>query len=159
MGTHLKGERGGGAQREGSRSEKATSQKARGRFWRTERGDTPPPALNAVTATENVAVKCPLRRNGVCSRPLACPPSERVSCADSFGRRFLRRLFSKPFPPPPPSHKAAGIVTAESHRKGTATYNACERWPFLFQHAGEQQHYPLPLKSPSPVFLESRSFL
>lgn len=103
------------------------SQKDRGRFRRKEGGVTPPPALTAETATENVAEKPRLRGNGVCSPSPRLPSLGARFLCRRLRRRFLRRVFSKPLPPPPPApppHKAAGVVPAESHRQGTAKYNA-----------------------------------
>lgn len=73
MGTRLKGERGGGAQREESRSEKATFQENPGRLRRKEGGDTPPPVLNA-EQRQKTSPRCVGREEtGSAPRPLASP--------------------------------------------------------------------------------------
>lgn len=102
------------------------SQKDRGRFRRKEGGVTPPPALTAETATENVAKKPRLRGNGACSPSPRLPSLGARFLCRRLRRRFLQRVFSKPLPPAPRASPSQGSwhLPAESHRQGTAKYNA-----------------------------------
>lgn len=149
---------GGGAPGKGSGSEKATSQKDRGRFRRKEGGVTPPPALTAETATENVAEKPRLRGNGACSPSPRLPSLGARFLCRRLWRRFLRRVFSKPLPPPPrlPLTRQLASSLQRATARGQPSTTRLDRGSSS-QHG--EQHGPLPPKSPAPAFLESRGFL
>ena len=69
----------------------------------TEEGEMPghpPPTLNKEIRWNTFPTLCPLRINWIPSRCLSPPPPfVHISCADSFRRHFLRRLFLQSHPP------------------------------------------------------------